>query len=80
MTPGKQKKASAETLAEYAFGATESKDTRRRQLGDVRKALPRLRQLDWTVEGDDRRGGRQVFTMTRPALPGASAKKAGGAK
>lgn len=72
--PGKQKKVSAETLAEYAFGPTESKDTRRRQLGDVRKALPLLGQLGWTVAADDRRGGRQVFTLTRPALQSVPAK------
>lgn len=67
--PGKTKGVSAATLAEYAFGQTDSKDTLRRQLGDIRKSIPLLGQLGWTVSPDDRRGGRQVFTLTRPTLP-----------
>lgn len=73
--PGKTKAVSAATLAEYAFGQPASKDTLRRQLGDIRKATPLLGRLGWTVAADGRRGGRQVFTLTRPALPNVPRSK-----
>lgn len=73
--PGKTKAVSAATLAEYAFGQPASKDTLRRQLGDIRKSMPLLGRLGWTVTADTRRGGRQVFTLIRPALPIASRSK-----
>jgi hypothetical protein len=74
--PGQLRQVSTATLAEYAFGKTESKDTVRRQYGDIRKSMPVLQQLGWTVSADDRVGGKQVFTISRPALPTRAKKSA----
>lgn len=74
--PGRSRQVSTATLAEYAFGKTESKDTVRRQYGDIRSSMPVLQQLGWTVSADDKVGGKQVFTISRPALPARAKKSA----
>lgn len=66
--PGKMRQAKASVLSEYVFGKTGSADTARRQLQDIRKAIVRLQSLGWGIAGDERKAGRQVFTITRPAL------------
>ena len=66
--PGQQRSVSVEKLTEYAFGNVESADTRRRQYGDIRKAMSAFIELGWETHGDDRKGGKQVFSITRPKL------------
>lgn len=66
---GGEKAVFAATLAEYAFGKVESKDTLRRQYQNVRDALEHLKAIGWSVSGDDRKGGDRLYTFKRPALP-----------
>jgi hypothetical protein len=66
--PGKSRMVQATKLSEYVFGKTSSADTARRQLQDIRKAIVRVQSLGWEIAGDERKAGRQVFTITRPAL------------
>ena len=65
---GQSKKFFAATLAEYAFGPTTSKDTRRRQFQNVRDALALMPQLGWSIEADERVGKKKLYTIGRPAL------------
>jgi hypothetical protein len=66
--PGKMRQVKASLLSEYAFGKAGSADTGRRQLQDIRRAIVHLQSLGWDIAGDERKAGRQVFTITRPAL------------
>ena len=72
--PGQQRNVSVEKLTEYAFGNTESADTLRRQYGDIRKTMPIFIELGWETQGDDRKGGKQVFSVTRPGLNKAKSR------
>lgn len=69
INPGQEKKVSAATLAQYAFGEAASKDTARRQYQNVRDALENLKSIGWVTSGDDRKSGARVYTIKRPATP-----------
>lgn len=67
--PGKTRQVSVEKLACYLYGETSDVNTRRRQCADVRRTVPCLEGIGWTVKGDARQGGKALYRITRPALP-----------
>ena len=65
--PGRSGKVGVGTMLAYAFGETDSKDTERRRMGDIRKAMETLGTLPgWEVSHDGGDGRRRVYSIRRP--------------
>lgn len=75
--PGRSGKVGVGTMLAYAFGETESKDTERRRMGDIRKAMEALGALPgWAVSHDDGDGRRRVYSIRRPPARRAAVQAA----
>lgn len=76
--PGRSGKVGVGTMLAYAFGETESKDTERRRMGDVRKAMETLGTLPgWEIAHDEGEGRRRVYSVRRPSARRAAAEEKG---